>query len=87
MQKPFPRGEQDFVRRESDQHDDQHDADHLIHRIEFTTKVQEMAEAVAGGLGHLEQLGHDDRPRVFDAVIDAAVFCQGLQSARPKNGD
>ena len=40
MQKLFYRREQCFIDRETDDHDDEHDANHLIHRVEFPSIVQ-----------------------------------------------
>ena len=41
MQETFPRGKQQFVGEKTDDHDHQHHADHLVHRIQFTAKVQQ----------------------------------------------
>ena len=40
MKKALPWGEKDFVRKQTDQNDHKHDADDLIHGVQFAAVVQ-----------------------------------------------
>lgn len=48
MEKTFNGSEERFIHCQPDDDDDQHDADDLIHGIQFSAIVKKMAEAKAG---------------------------------------
>ncbi len=59
MEKTFPWGEENFVREQPDNDNHQHDSDDLVHRVEFASVMEQMAETKSSENGHINFRGHE----------------------------
>jgi hypothetical protein len=58
MKECSPGREQDFVDEQTDNDDNKHDPNHLIHRVEFATEMKQLAQAEAGQDRHINLRRH-----------------------------
>ena len=65
MHEFLPRGKENFISEQADQHNHDHDTHDLLHGVEFAPVVQEMAAEIyvtiltGFGLGHLLHYGRE----------------------------
>lgn len=71
MKKAFPWRKENLVRQQSDQDDDDHDPDHLIHRVQFAPVMEEMAQTESGENRHVNLRGHERTPGKSPALFHA----------------
>src|ERR1700681_2235417 len=72
MQKSLNRREKDFVRKQTDDNDDEHDGDDLIHRAQFAAIVQKLSQSKAGQDGNENLGGHERAPGEGPTLFHAA---------------
>ena len=72
VQKALPRREQNLIRQEPDDDDHQHDADDLVHVVQFAAVVEEMPEPEAGEDGDVDSRRHQRAPGEGPALLHAA---------------
>ena len=58
MQKPFNRREERFVHCEADHDDNQHDPDHLIHRTQLSSVMEQVPETESRQNRHVDFRRH-----------------------------
>src|SRR5689334_5572443 len=68
----FSGGEEGFVDRESDHNNDENDADHLIHRMEFPAIVQELTEPEAAQDCDIDFRRHQRTPGKGPTLLHSA---------------
>src|ERR1043166_4103103 len=59
MEKSLDRREQDLVSEQTNQNNDQHHADDLIHRVQFTSVMQKMSKPEPRQNGHVNFGRHE----------------------------
>src|SRR5438477_3150868 len=62
MEKFFYRRKEDFVRKQTDNNDDKHDGNDLVHRAQFPAVMEKLAEAEASQNRHKDFRRHQRAP-------------------------
>ena len=72
MEKSFEGREENFIGEQADDNDDEHNPDHLFHRVQFAAVMQELSETESGQDRDENFCGHERTPRKGPALFHSA---------------